>query len=147
MADLSIYGGLFLSAFLAATVLPISSEAVLAGLLATRTGDPLALFLVATVGNTLGSVVNWLLGRGIARFRERPWFPVSPRRYDAASRQFARYGVWSLLFAWLPVVGDALTLVAGALRVRLLPFVVLVAIGKAARYAMILAGFAWWSMA
>jgi membrane protein YqaA with SNARE-associated domain len=147
MADLSIYGGLFLSAFLAATVLPVSSEAVLAGLLATRTGDPLALFLVATVGNTLGSVVNWLLGRGIARFRERPWFPVSPQRYDAASRQFARYGVWSLLFAWLPVVGDALTLVAGALRVRLLPFVVLVAIGKAARYAMILAGFAWWSMA
>jgi membrane protein YqaA with SNARE-associated domain len=146
MADLSIYGGLFLGAFLAATLLPISSEAVLAGLLATRTGDPLALFLVATVGNTLGSVVNWLLGRGIARFRERPWFPVSPQRYDAASRQFARYGIWSLLFAWLPVVGDALTLVAGALRVRLLPFVVLVAIGKAARYAMILAGFAWWSM-
>jgi membrane protein YqaA with SNARE-associated domain len=147
MADLSIYGGLFLSAFLAATVLPVSSEAVLVGLLATRTGDPLALFLVATAGNTLGSVANWLLGRGIARFRERPWFPVSPQRYEAASRQFARYGVWSLLFAWLPVVGDALTLVAGALRVRLLPFVVLVAIGKAARYAMILAGFAWWSMA
>ncbi len=147
MADLSIYGGLFLSAFLAATVLPVSSEAVLAGLLATRAGDPLALLLVATVGNTLGSVVNWLLGRGIARFRERPWFPVSPQRYDAASRLFARYGLWSLLFAWLPVVGDALTLVAGALRVRFLPFVVLVAIGKAARYAMILFGFAWWSMA
>ncbi len=92
MADLSIYGGLFLSALLAATVLPVSSEAVLAGLLATGTGNPLMLFLVATVGNTLGSVVNWLLGRGIARWRDRPWFPVTrgaTRRRAGSSRALA----------------------------------------------------------
>jgi membrane protein YqaA with SNARE-associated domain len=129
---------------LAATVLPASSEAVLLGLLAAGRGDALVLVAVATVGNTLGSVVNWGLGRGIERLRHRPWFPLSPARYAAASRLFTRYGTWTLLFAWLPVVGDPLTVVAGALRVRLLPFVLLVASGKAARYAAIAAGMAWW---
>ena len=144
MPDLAIYSTLFASAFLAATILPVSSEAVLAGLIATGKGDPLALFAVATVGNTLGSVVNWLIGRGIAQFRDRPWFPVSAERYEAATRQFTRYGVWSLLFAWLPFVGDPLTVVAGALGVPFGRFVVLVAIGKAARYAMVIAGVGWW---
>jgi membrane protein YqaA with SNARE-associated domain len=146
LADLPSYAGLFLSAVLAATILPASSEAVLAGLLVTGNGDPWILFLVATVGNTLGSVINWLLGRGIARFRDRPWFPVSQARYEAASRHFTRYGAWSLLFAWLPVVGDPLTLVAGALGVPFGRFLLLVAIGKAARYALIIGGMAWWAV-
>ena len=145
MPDLTIYGVLALSAFLAATILPVSSEAVLAGLIAAGRGDPVALFIVATVGNTLGSVVNWLIGRGIAQFRDRPWFPVSRERYHAAERQFDRYGVWLLLFAWLPFVGDPLTVVAGALRVPFGRFVLLVAIGKAARYAMVIAGAGWWT--
>ena len=144
MPDLAIYGALFVSAFLAATILPVSSEAVLAGLIAAGKGDPFALFTVATVGNTLGSVVNWLIGRGIAHFRDRPWFPVSTERYEAATRQYNKYGVWSLLLAWLPFVGDPLTVVAGALRVPLARFVLLVAIGKAARYAMVIAGVGWW---
>jgi membrane protein YqaA with SNARE-associated domain len=144
-ADLSAYGLLFASAFLAATILPLSSEAVLAGLMAVRTGETALLLAVATVGNTLGSVVNWGLGRLIEQFRERPWFPVSAERYARAEAQFQRYGFWSLLFAWLPVVGDPLTVVAGALRTPLLPFVILVGIGKAARYAAIAAGFAWWA--
>ncbi len=117
---------------------------MLVGLIASGAGDPAALFVVATVGNTLGSVVNWAIGRGIAQFRERPWFPVSPERYEAASRYFTRYGVWSLLFAWLPFIGDPLTVVAGALRVPLGRFVLLVAIGKAARYALVIAGVGWW---
>lgn len=117
---------------------------MLAGLLATGSGHPFALFLVATTGNTLGSVVNFFLGRGIERFRDRPSFPVSPARYGAAQEYFKRYGMWSLLFAWIPVIGDPLTLVAGALRVPFLPFLLLVAAGKAARYGMILAGVAWW---
>ena len=120
------------------------SEALLIGLLASRTGDPLWLFAVATVGNTLGSTVNWALGRGIAHYRDRPWFPVSEDRYEAASRRFRKYGLWSLLFAWLPFVGDPLTIAAGALRVPLTRFLVVVAIGKAARYAMVMAGAGWW---
>jgi membrane protein YqaA with SNARE-associated domain len=141
---LPAYGGLFASSLLAATLVPLSSEAVFAGLLAAGAGNPFALFLIATAGNTLGSVVNYLLGRGVEHFRDRPWFPVSPARYEQARRQFTRYGLWSLLFAWLPVIGDPLTLVAGALRVRFLPFLLLVAAGKAMRYATIAGGVAWW---
>lgn len=117
---------------------------MLAGLLATRTGEVPLLLAVATLGNTLGSVINWLIGRGIEKFRDRKWFPVSAEHYARAEGLFRRFGLWSLLFAWLPVVGDPLTLVAGALRTPFVPFVILVGIGKAARYAAIAAGFAAW---
>ncbi|MCZ8548235.1 DedA family protein [Mesorhizobium qingshengii] len=139
----ALYGALFLSAFLAATILPVSSEVVLAGLIVAGRGDPGLLLMVATVGNTLGSVVNWVLGRGIDSLRNRRWFPVTPDRYEQASRIFRRFGEWTLLFAWLPVVGDAFTIAAGAARVNLGVFVALVAIGKAARYAVIVAGGLW----
>ena len=139
----ALYGALFLSAFLAATILPVSSEAVLAGLIVAGRGDPGLLLVVAMVGNTLGSVVNWILGRGIGSLRDRRWFPVTPDRYEQASRIFRRFGEWTLLFAWLPVVGDAFTIAAGAARVNLGVFVALVAIGKAARYAVIVAGGLW----
>ncbi|AZO61843.1 DedA family protein [Mesorhizobium sp. M1A.F.Ca.IN.022.07.1.1] len=137
MTGLAVYGSLFVSAFLAATVLPVSSEVVLVGLLATGRGDPALLFTVATIGNTLGSVVNWILGRGIDALRSKQWIPITPRQFERASRMFRRYGAWTLLFAWLPVVGDAFTVVAGAARVRLALFVVLVGLGKAARYAAV----------
>ncbi|RWB96379.1 MAG: DedA family protein [Mesorhizobium sp.] len=116
---------------------------VLLGLLAAGRGDPALLFMVATIGNTLGSVVNWVLGRGIDTLQSRRWFPVTPAQYEQAGRTFRRYGVWTLLFAWLPVVGDAFTIFAGAARVRLGLFVVLVALGKAARYAAVIAGSLW----
>jgi membrane protein YqaA with SNARE-associated domain len=145
LADLPAYIGLFVTSLLAATLLPLSSEALLGILTAIGKGDPRALFLVATVGNTLGSVVNWAIGRGIAHFRDRSWFPVGPVRYENASRSFARYGLWSLLFAWVPLVGDPLTVVAGALRVPFVRFLILVAIGKAARYAVVMAGVGWWA--
>lgn len=143
MAILAIYGSLFISAFLAATILPVSSEVVLAGLVAAGRGDPLLLLAVATVGNTLGSVVNWILGRGIDTLQSRRWFPVTPGQYEQASRMFRRFGAWTLLFAWLPVVGDAFTIAAGVARVNLGVFVALVALGKAARYAAIIAGGLW----
>lgn len=139
----ALYGALFLSAFLAATILPVSSEVVLAGLIVAGRGDPGLLLVVATIGNTLGSVVNWVLGRGIDSLRNRRWFPVTADRYEQASRIFRRFGEWTLLFAWLPVVGDAFTIAAGAARVNLGVFVLLVATGKAARYAVIVAGGLW----
>jgi membrane protein YqaA with SNARE-associated domain len=139
----ALYGALFISAFLAATVLPVSSEAVLAGLVVSGRGDPALLLAVATIGNTLGSVVNWILGHGIDKLRNKRWSPVTPDRYEQACRTFRRFGEWTLLFAWLPVVGDALTLAAGAARMNLGVFVALVAIGKAARYAVIIAGGLW----
>jgi membrane protein YqaA with SNARE-associated domain len=145
MNEISSYAALFASAFLSATLLPGSSEAALIALLAAGTGDPATLIAVATIGNVLGSVVNWLIGRFFAHFRDRRWFPVGNRSYDRAVEWYGRYGIWSLLFAWLPVVGDPLTLVAGALRTDIRWFLLLVSIGKGARYLLIGAGFLWWS--
>ncbi len=134
-------GGLFVTSFLAATVLPMSSEAVLAGVALATTTDKLLLLAVATIANTLGSILNWSLGRWGAHFRDRPWFPVKPATYDKAADRFRHWGTWSLLLSWIPIIGDPLTLIAGAAGIRFLPFVVLVAIGKTARYALVLALF------
>lgn len=147
MPEIVSYAGLFGSAFLSATLLPGSSEVALLALLAIGRGDPVTLILVATVGNVLGSIVNWAMGRFLAHFRHRPWFPVNPRSYDRAIAWYQRYGLWSLLLSWLPIVGDPLTVVAGALRVDIRWFIALVTLGKAARYAFIAAAFAGWSNA
>jgi membrane protein YqaA with SNARE-associated domain len=135
MTDLTAYGGLFLAALVAATLLPAQSELVLVGLRASGGYDVVALVAVATAGNVLGSTINWVLGRYLLHFRDRRWFPVTPAMLDRAIGWYGRWGVWSLLFAWVPVVGDPLTLVAGILRVDLRLFLPLVTLGKAARYA------------
>ena len=135
-----VYFGLFTSAVLSATLLPGTSEVLLLGLLGEGY-DPWTLWCWATAGNTLGSVINWLLGRYLIHFQDRKWFPVKQRSMLRAQRWFQRYGVWSLLMAWAPVIGDGLTLIAGLLRVRFSQFVVLTAIGKGARYAVILGVF------
>ncbi|MDZ7810630.1 MAG: YqaA family protein [Arhodomonas sp.] len=101
--------------------------------------DPLALWLWASAGNTLGSAVNWILGRYLLHFRDRRWFPFPERALGPAQRWFQRYGVWSLLLAWAPVGGDALTFIAGLMRVPFWLFFLLTGIGKAARYAILLA--------
>lgn len=132
-----IYLSLMFTGFLAATLIPASSEALLL-LLFQQGYTPWLLWLAATTGNTLGSCVNWFLGREIVKFRDKRWFPVSPQQLQTAQAHFNRYGTWSLLLAWLPVVGDPLTLVAGVLRVRFVLFLVLVATGKSLRYAVVI---------
>ncbi len=129
--------GLFLSAFLAATLLPLSSEAVLAALTAGGGRDVAFLVALATAGNTLGAWVNWALGRYCLGWRGRRWFPIKAEHLDKATAWFGRYGLWSLLLAWLPVVGDPLTFAAGVLRVNVWKFLVLVATGKGARYVVV----------
>ena len=124
---------LFASAFLAATILPFYSEVYLFALLRDG-GDPVMLVMVATLGNTLGAVVNWILGLYLLHFQDRRWFYFSREQIDRAQRWFQRYGFWSLLLAWMPVGGDALTLIAGIMRVRLWLFLLLVGSGKALRY-------------
>ncbi|MGQ0675622.1 MAG: YqaA family protein [Rhodospirillales bacterium] len=133
------HAALALSAFLAATLLPFSSEAVLAALVAANDpGETWRLFAVATVANTAGSCVNWALGRFLLHWQDRRWFPVSSERLMRAQAWFRRWGHWSLLCAWLPVVGDPLTVAAGALRADFPRFVLLVGLGKAARYAAVI---------
>jgi membrane protein YqaA with SNARE-associated domain len=133
------YAGLFASAFVAATVLPMQSEAVLVGLLLQAERAVLALFIVATVGNVLGSVVNWYMGRFLLTFKDRAWFPASDQQLDRAQGWYQRYGKWSLLGSWLPVIGDPLTIVAGILRAPLPSFVILVTLAKGGRYAVLTA--------
>lgn len=126
--------GLFLAALVAATILPAQSEAVLVALIAKGDVPVALLVVVATAGNVIGSVVNWLLGRFIERWRGKRWFPASEASLDRAQRWYHRFGRWSLLFAWLPIIGDPLTVVAGMLREPLASFLVLVTIGKLSRY-------------
>ena len=89
------------------------------------------------MGNTLGSIINWILGRYCLYWRDRRWFPIKPAALDRATDRFNRYGLWSMMFAWLPIVGDPLTFAAGILGVRFPIFVALVAIGKAVRYIVV----------
>ncbi|EJN25804.1 MULTISPECIES: YqaA family protein [Pseudomonas] len=131
------YIGLFLAAFGAATLLPLQSEAVLVGLLLSNQDWLWSLLAVATLGNVLGSLLNWWLGRGIERFRERRWFPVSPRHLEQAQKHYQRYGHWSLLLSWVPIIGDPLTLVAGVMREPLGRFLVIVTLAKGARYGVL----------
>ena len=131
------YLSLFFTAFVAATILPAYSELFLGGL--AMQGYAIGwLWAAATAGNTLGSVVNGLIGRQVDRLQGKRWFPFSERQLSGARERFNRYGQWSLLLGWVPVVGDPLTLVGGAMRVPWLNFVVLVAVGKGARYAVVL---------
>jgi membrane protein YqaA with SNARE-associated domain len=133
------YFSLFASALVAATILPMQSEAVLTVLLIAGEALVFWLLVVATVGNVLGSVINWILGRYILRFQQWRWFPASPAQLANAQEWYARWGLWSLLASWVPVVGDPLTVMAGVMRVRLLPFLILVTLAKAGRY-LVLAG-------
>jgi membrane protein YqaA with SNARE-associated domain len=135
--DLAVAAGLFASGLGSATFLPGQSEAVLTALLLTSKYTPWFLVAAASAGNVLGSAINWLLGRAVERFRDRKWFPVKPAALERAQGWYQRYGKWSLLLSWAPVIGDPLTLVAGVLREPLPVFLLLVGIAKTARYAVL----------
>ncbi|MFC6670074.1 YqaA family protein [Marinobacterium aestuariivivens] len=129
---------LFGGAFAAATILPFYSEVYLAALLLDQPEQWPWLWLVATLGNTGGSVLNWWLGRYLLHYQDRRWFPAKKTDLERAQRWFQHFGVWSLLFAWLPIGGDALTFIGGLMKVRLDLFVALVAIGKGVRYLVVI---------
>jgi len=132
-----IYLSLFIISFLAATILPLSSELTLAGLMATSNYDNLLLLIFASLGNVLGSVVNWILGFYSRNLVTKKWFPFKDQQIEKSSSWFNRFGKWSLLFAWVPIIGDPLTLVAGLLKVKFIEFIILVTIGKVSRYMVI----------
>ena len=133
------YLGLFFAAFGAATLLPLQSEAVLVGLLLSGHYSLWLLLGIATLGNVLGSALNWLLGRGVERFRQRRWFPLSDKQLDKARRHYQRWGHWTPLLSWLPIIGDPLTLVAGVMREPLWRFLLLVTVAKGVRYGVLAA--------
>lgn len=130
---------LFLTSLIAATILPAQSEAMLAGLLLTGEYIPWLLLVSATLGNVLGSLINWLLGRAIERFKHKRWFPFKEKQLQKAVVWYQRYGRWTLLLSWVPIIGDPITVVAGILRERVLIFLMLVTAAKAGRYLVIAA--------
>ena len=139
MVDVSALIGLFAAALLAATAFPFQSEALLAGLIVLESYPVWLLVGIATAGNVLGSCTNWVLGRYLLHYGSRRWFPLKPDQLARAQSWYRRYGRWSLLLSWVPVIGDPLTLVAGVLREPLKIFVPLVTIAKLGRYIAVAA--------
>lgn len=131
------YLGLFGLAFLAATIIPAYSEILLASMAAAG-HDPLLLLLFAASGNTLGSAVNWGMGRFLLHYEDRRWFPFKKNKLGLAQRWFQKYGKWSLLMAWAPIGGDALTFIAGIMKIPFPIFLLLTGIGKTLRYLVVL---------
>lgn len=132
--------GLFGIAFLAATLLPLGSELVLLGFV-TRYPE-LAIFGwgSASVGNTLGGMTNWWLGKYLLHFQDKRWFPVSQKRLHQVQRSIQRFGQPALLFSWLPAVGDALCLAAGVAKLPWLTSALWIFVGKSLRYGILVLG-------
>ncbi|MBS1580958.1 MAG: DedA family protein [Bacteroidetes bacterium] len=129
--------GLFLASFLAATVLPFSSEALLV-LMLQGPWSSLSLWGVASLGNTLGGLTNYGLGRWLPEGRTLRWLRVDPARGARWQAFVQRYGPWGALLCWLPVVGDPIAIALGLFRARPVPVAVLMFIGKALRYAVLI---------
>ena len=139
MLELTHYLALFASALVAATLLPLQSEAVLVGMLLSDRHALWLLLATATTGNVLGSMINWLLGRYLVQFRDKRWFPANDAQLRKAEKSYQRYGYWSLLLSWLPIVGDPLTVIAGVMHEPFWRFTLLVGIAKFARYLVLAA--------
>jgi len=132
---------LFFIAAISATLFPLNSEIALRSFLALKVHHPIILLLVATAGNSLGATLNWYLGRHALHYQNKSWFPFKPRSLLHAQSWFNRHGKWVLLLSWLPIIGDALTFIAGTLKVKFICFIILCSIGKAARYSFIVLAF------
>lgn len=139
MADFLALLGLFGTCLAAGSIVPVPSEAAFVGLLLGSDISPWLLLAMATAGNLVGSTINWVIGRGAGRFEGRRWFPVKPAALERARAWYHRYGRWSLLASWLPIVGDPLTIAAGLMREPLRFFLPIVFVAKFARYAMLMA--------
>jgi Predicted membrane protein len=132
------YFQLLIISFLAATILPLSSELVLSTMLLTDSFDKYLLLVVASFGNIFGSSVNWYLGKKILIFKDKKWFPVNEKQITKSEMYFKKYGIWSLLLACVPIIGDPLTVIAGILRVNFFTFLLLVSISKTSRYIFLI---------
>ncbi len=137
LKDLGLFG-LFLGCLLSATVIPFSSEALVAGALLLDY-SPWTVVLVATLGNTIGGMTCYLLGRLCKWSWIEKWLKVKEETLAKAHEKVERYGSLAALLAWLPVVGDSIAIALGLMRTRVLPTTVLMFLGKGLRY-MVVAG-------
>ena len=126
-----------------ATIIPFGSEMYFATLLSLGKYSSFLLLVSASIGNVLGSVFNWVCGYYVNYFIKKPWFPIRQNKIKKGTEIFNKYGKWSLLLSWVPFIGDPITFVAGTLRYSLIPFVILVSIGKVGRYLVIYFSILW----
>lgn len=137
MSSVQVYIILFTSSFASSTILPGHSEITLTALITQKKYDIFYLVFFASLGNILGSVLNWYLGLYFLKFKNKKWFPFKENHINKVSKSFLKYGKWSLLLSWVPFIGDALTLVAGMFRVPLHQFVIIVSVAKIGRYIFV----------
>ena len=137
MSSIEVYFILFASSFSSSTILPGHSELTLTAFITQREYETIYLIIVASIGNVLGSIVNWYLGLYFIKFKNKKWFPLNEKNMNNSSKWFLKYGKWSLLLSWVPFVGDGLTLIAGVLKVPLYEFVLLVTVAKVTRYIFV----------
>ena len=137
MNENEVYITLFSSSFISSTLLPGHSELILTAFIYSNKFPVLTLVLVASLGNILGSVLNWYLGFYFVKFKEKKWFPINHSQLENASLWFTTYGKWTLFLSWVPFIGDPLTVVAGILRIPIITFLIIVSISKILRYVFI----------
>ena len=137
MSSIEVYIILFTSSFASSTILPGHSEITLTALITQKKYEIFYLLFFASLGNVLGSVLNWYLGLYFLKFKNKKWFPFKENHINKVSKSFLKYGKWSLLLSWVPFIGDALTLVAGMFRVPLHQFIIIVSVAKIGRYIFV----------
>ena len=137
MNETEVYITLFSTSFISSTLLPGHSELILTAFIYSNKFPVLTLVLVASLGNILGSVLNWYLGFYFVKFKQKKWFPISHSQLEKSSLWFTNYGKWTLFLSWVPFIGDPLTVVAGILRIPIITFLIIVSISKILRYVFI----------
>ena len=126
-----------------ATIVPFGSEMYFGTLLSLGKYNNFLLLVSASIGNVLGSVFNWVCGYYVNYFITKSWFPIKQDKIQKGAEIFNKYGKWSLLFSWLPFIGDPITFAAGIMRYPIVPFLILVSIGKVGRYLVIYLSIIW----
>ena len=134
MSDFEVYTSLFISSFLSSTLLPGHSELTLTTFIFLKKYSIIDLIIFASIGNILGSILNWCMGYYLTNLKNNKWFPINTLRLTRASSWFLKYGKWTLFFSWVPVIGDPLTIIAGVFRVPIYTFILIVSIAKIMRY-------------
>lgn len=133
--DYWVYFSLFISCFLSATVLPFASELGLAAVISSGY-DPFFSIVIATIGNSLGGLTNYFLGK-FGKFLWLKRSSVDEKKQAKFSYYISKYGSLSALLSWVPVIGDPLLLMLGFMRAKLLPVVIFMVIGKLIRYIVV----------
>lgn len=132
---------LFIAAVVAASLLPLQSEAILLALLIDASYPAWLVIVVASVGNVFGACINWYLGGKIEHYKDKKWFPVSEKNMLKAQKIYQKYGFYCLFLSWMPIIGDPITLIAGLLKENFMRFLWIVSLAKFGRYLFIYIAF------